>query len=583
MTKANYKSQSLFGLLFQVVKVYDGGAGTLSFSSNIKNIPDLWPFDFAGLWFYLISPRLRCFHSSCLCTSLSISLPPPLSVTAATRAALSSDNEDGASEPNTVPSFFDEEVFTRQYTILKALGQGGTAKVMLARHRLTGTTVAVKALLRQEKWCESKTSEVDIMKILSHPNIISLLQVIETEQNIYLIMEVAEGEQLFNRIQRAGCLKEDEARSIFVQLLSAIGYCHDEGVIHRDLKPDNVIVDEQGKVKIIDFGLGARFRPGQKLERLCGAFQFIPPEVFLGIPYDGPKVDIWTLGVLLYYMVTGTVPFGGATLSELREQVLKGKYDIPYRLSKELRSMISLLLTMNARQRPMVWDLRGHPWLQKGEEMFTIHSNEVTRCPDPEIVAAMQNIGFDVQDIRESLKHRKFNETMAAYNLLKCQACQDNGNNVHTKLMNPGATPFPSIENPNMFPLPPKRRASEPSLRTLVPSSGSPHLRQRMRTNVPDLLEKTPTQGRGHKRSMTAPCICLLRNTIIYVDDTSFSTSSQSERTLSSLKHSGTSTSSSLQPRGRAKCKKRIRACILRLCCCMSPHKKSPRKVYSKK
>ncbi|CAH6778102.1 Gm4922 [Phodopus roborovskii] len=454
---------------------------------------------------------------------------------------------------------------------------------MLAQHRLTGITVAVKALLKQEKWCEQKTSEVDIMKILSHPNIVSLLQVIETEQNVYLIMEVAKGEQLFNYIRKAGCLKEDEARSIFVQLLSAIGYCHDEGIVHRDLKPDNVIVDEQGKVKIIDFGLGARFRPGQKLERLCGAFQFIPPEVFLGIPYDGPKVDIWTLGVLLYYMVTGIVPFGGDTLSELREQVLKGRYDIPYQLSRELRSMISLLLTMNARQRPTVWDLIGHPWLQKGEQMFTIRFKNVISFPDPEIVAAMENIGFDAQDVRESLIHRKFNETMAAYNLLKCQACQDDGINAHLKLMNPGATPFPSIEDPDIFPLPPKRRASEPSLQILVSSSGIPHLRQRRGTNVPGLSKKIPSQSRGHKRSMTAPCIYFPRNIETDTDDTSFSTSSQSEKTLSGQEQSRTSSSSSLTPRGFERWRKRIRACILRLCCCISSHKKCPRKVYPQK
>ncbi|XP_040584178.1 sperm motility kinase Z-like isoform X2 [Mesocricetus auratus] len=496
---------------------------------------------------------------------------------------LSSDSEDELSESSTVPNLFDEEVFTRQYTILKALGQGGTARVMLAQHRLTGATVAVKALVKQEKWCESKISEVDIMKILSHPNIVSLLQVIETENNIYLIMEVAKGEQLFQRIRKGGYLKEDEARRVFVQLLSAIGYCHNEGIVHRDLKPDNVIIDEQGKATIIDFGLGARFRPGQKLERLCGAFQFIPPEVFLGIPYDGPKVDIWSLGILLYYMVTGIVPFGGATLSELREKVLKGRYDIPYQLSKELRSLISLMLKMNARQRPMVRDLMSHPWLQKGEQMFKIHPNEVTSCPDPGIVAAMQNIGFNVQDISESLKHRKFNETMAAYHLFKCQVCQDNDNNVHTKFMNPGATPFPSYENPDMPPLPLKRRASEPFLQMLVPSSGNPLLRQRRGMNVPDLPEKTPTQGRDHKRSMTAPCIYLPRNIVIIIEESSFSTSSESEKTLSGLGHSRTSTSSSLQPRGWARWKTRFRKCILRLCCCMSPHKKSPRKVHPKK
>ncbi|XP_052606579.1 sperm motility kinase Z-like [Peromyscus californicus insignis] len=512
-----------------------------------------------------------------------LSPSPPLLFDAASLPTMSSDTEEESSEPSTVPSIFGEEVFTRQYTILKALGQGGSAKVMLALHRLTGATVAVKALVKQEKWCEPPVSEVDIMRMLRHPNIVSLLQVIETEWNIYLIMEVAEGEQLFNRIQKSGCLKEDEARSILVQLFSAIGYCHDEGIAHRDLKPDNVIVDEHGKVKIIDFGLGVRFRPGQKLEKPCGAFQFIPPEVFLGFPYDGPKADVWTLGVLLYYMVTGIVPFAGDTLSELREQVLHGRYDIPYQLSKDLRSMISLLLTVNSRQRPTVRDLMGHPWLQKGEKMFTIHCNGDTSCPDLEIMAAMQNIGFDAQDIRQSLKHRKFNETMAVYYLLRYQACQDPDSNVYTKVMNPGATPFPSVEDPDMFSLPLRRRASEPSLRILVSPTENPNQSQRKEMDDPDLPEKTPNLGRSHKRSMTAPCIYLPRNIVIDVEDTSFSTSSWSEKASSGPEQSRTSTSSSLQPRGWAGWKKRIRTYILRLCCCMSSHKRCPRKVYPPK
>ena len=130
------------------------------------------------------------------------------------------------------------------------------------------------------------------MKMLRHPNIVSLLQVIETEHTIYLIMEVARGEELLKRVWDAGCLKEDEARSIFVQFLSAIGYCHGEGVVHRDLKPDSVIVDKQGKATLIDFSLDARFTPEQKLERLCGAFQFNAPVIFGGIAYDVPKVDM---------------------------------------------------------------------------------------------------------------------------------------------------------------------------------------------------------------------------------------------------------------------------------------------------
>ncbi|XP_021077544.1 sperm motility kinase Z-like [Mus pahari] len=493
---------------------------------------------------------------------------------------MSSDSEDESSEASTVFSMFEEKAFTRQYTVLKTLSQHSTTEVRLCFHRLTGATVAVKALAKRKRWWEPTVSEVEIMKLLSHPNIVSLLQVIETEQNIYLVMEVVQGKQLLNRVQEGGCLKEDEARSIFVQLLSAIGYCHGEGVVHRDLKPDNVIIDEHGNVKIIDFGLGARFMPGQKLERLCGAFQFIPPEIFLGIPYDGPKVDIWALGVLLYYMVTGFVPFVGSTLSEIRKKVLQGRYEIPYHLSKDLRSMIGLLLATTARQRPTAQDLLNHPWLQQGEKTVTFHSNRDTGFPDPDIMQAMKNIGFHVQDIRESLKHRKFDETMATYYLLRVEACQDDDSYVPTKLMNPGRSPFPSRDS-GTFSLPLRRRASEPCLKVLVSFPEQHHLRQIGGTDAPVPPKKTPTMGRG--RAMTAPCICLLRNTMMDLEDSSFCTSSQAEKASSDPEKRETSTSPPLNPRGWRKWKKRIGACFQTLCCCVLPPKRRPRTVHPQK
>ncbi|KAL1763400.1 sperm motility kinase Z-like [Sigmodon hispidus] len=481
------------------------------------------------------------------------------------------------------PSNFGEEVLTRQYTILKALGRGSTGKVMLAQHRLTGATVAVKALLKGKKCHGQTVSEVDIMRMLRHPNIVSLLQVIETEQYVYLIMEVVEGEELHSLIKKAGCLKEDEARSLFIQLLSGIGYCHEEGIVHHDLKPDNVMVDGHGKVKIIDFGLGDRFRPGQKLERRCGAFQFMPPEVLLGFPYEGPKVDMWSLGVLLYYMVTGTVPYGGIALSELKRQVLKGKYDIPYHLSKDLRSLISQLLSGNERLRPNVWDILAHPWLTDRETMFNIHSDEENsfRCIDPKIITAMKCLGFQTYHIRRSIREKNFNECMASYLLLQqCQSQSDNRRSVHTTSINPGATPFPSIEDTLRFSLPPRRRASEPNLKSHVLPNENPDLKER-EIHAPVIGKKTPTPNRGHRRSLTAPCIYLAKETLHIVEDTSSPTCSGSKKT--SPGQSRTSTSSSPQPRGWAGFKRRIGSYILRLCCCISPHRKSPRKVYPQK
>ncbi|XP_021010222.1 sperm motility kinase 3A-like [Mus caroli] len=228
------------------------------------------------------------------------------------------------------------ENFHAQYVMLETLGHGGCAKVNLARHRLTGTHVAVKMFQKRKYWCNLLMSEIQLMMMADHPNIISLLQVIETKKNLYLIMELCEGKTLYQHIRKAGYLQEDEARKLFKQLLSAMNYCHNQGIVHRDLKPDNIMVEEVGKVKIIDFGLGTHVKSGQKLNLYCGTYPFSAPEVLLKRPYDGPKIDVWTLGVVLYFMVTGKIPFNAASKQKLLKRIVARKYSFPSRLSVEL-------------------------------------------------------------------------------------------------------------------------------------------------------------------------------------------------------------------------------------------------------
>ena len=226
------------------------------------------------------------------------------------------------------PPFSEMENFHAQYEMLGTIGHGGSTKVKLARHRLTGTHVAVKMIPKREYWCKPLMSEAELLMMADHPNIISLLQVIETKKKVYLIMELCEGKSLYQHIRNAGYLQEDEARALFKQLLSAMNYCHNQGIVHRDLKPDNIMVEKDGKVKIIDFGLGTQVKPGQKLNLFCGTYPFSAPEVLLSRPYDGPKIDVWTLGVVLYFMVTGKIPFDACSIKRRVEGILAGKYSV---------------------------------------------------------------------------------------------------------------------------------------------------------------------------------------------------------------------------------------------------------------
>ncbi|KAL1779378.1 sperm motility kinase 2B-like, partial [Sigmodon hispidus] len=371
-------------------------------------------------------------------------------------------------EPSLVPNL-SYETLAAQYTILRTIGQGNCAQVKLAHHRLTGAAVAIKILLKGKQQNFPIRSEVGIMKKMNHPNIISLLQVIETEQNIFLILELADGRELWDWIQQVGYLKEGMAQKIFKQIVRAMCYCHDQGIVHRDLKPDNIMVDATGKVKIIDFGLGALVRPGRKLYRFCGALRFSAPEFFLRQPYDGTKVDTWNLGVLLYYMVTGTLPFEGATFQELGSKVLLGQYDTPSYLSQELRDIIRCLLTVNPMERPTLKDIMEHPWLKTGDEASLSYCDKINpSCLDPAIMAAMADMGFNPRDIQNSLLHRLFNEPMATYGLLQCQARKQRGFTSQTKAVQPEMTPSSTPTDPATFPSCQKSSTDVPALQVFL-------------------------------------------------------------------------------------------------------------------
>uniref|UniRef100_A0A8C1TK21 non-specific serine/threonine protein kinase n=1 Tax=Cyprinus carpio TaxID=7962 RepID=A0A8C1TK21_CYPCA len=317
---------------------------------------------------------------------------------------------------NSVASLTDEQPHVGNYRLLKTIGKGNFAKVKLARHVLTGREVSryifnvTYTLFR----------EVRIMKVLNHPNIVKLFEVIETEKTLYLIMEYASGGEVFDYLVAHGRMKEKEARAKFRQIVSAVQYCHQKRIVHRDLKAENLLLDADMNIKIADFGFSNEFTIGSKLDTFCGSPPYAAPELFQGKKYDGPEVDVWSLGVILYTLVSGSLPFDGQNLKELRERVLRGKYRIPFYMSTDCENLLKKLLVLNPGKRGSLEQIMKDRWMNVGhdEEELKPYTEPEPDFSDTKRIELMITMGFPKDEVTEALLGQKYDEVMATYLLL---------------------------------------------------------------------------------------------------------------------------------------------------------------------
>ncbi|XP_061037301.1 MAP/microtubule affinity-regulating kinase 3 isoform X2 [Eubalaena glacialis] len=267
----------------------------------------------------------------------------------------------GARCRNSVASCADEQPHIGNYRLLKTIGKGNFAKVKLARHILTGREVAIKIIDK------TQLNPTSLQKIVS-----------------------------------------------------AVQYCHQKRIVHRDLKAENLLLDADMNIKIADFGFSNEFTVGSKLDTFCGSPPYAAPELFQGKKYDGPEVDVWSLGVILYTLVSGSLPFDGQNLKELRERVLRGKYRIPFYMSTDCENLLKRFLVLNPIKRGTLEQIMKDRWINAGHE-----EDELKPFVEPELdisdqkrIDIMVGMGYSQDEIQESLSKMKYDEITATYLLL---------------------------------------------------------------------------------------------------------------------------------------------------------------------
>ncbi|PWA49777.1 protein kinase, ATP binding site [Artemisia annua] len=263
-------------------------------------------------------------------------------------------------------------VLMHRYELGKLLGHGNFAKVYRGRNLETGMSVAIKVIDKKKIMKVGMMNhikrEISVMRLIKHPNVVQLHEVMASKTKIYFVLEYAKGGELFDKVAK-GKLKEEVVKKYFKQLISAISFCHSRGVYHRDLKPENLLLDDEGNLKVSDFGLSALAETKRQdglLHTSCGTPAYVAPEVIDQQGYDGEKADIWSCGVVLFVLLAGFLPFHDSNLMEMYRKIARAEFKFPKSFPIEAKSLVAKILDPNPITRISVASILEHSWFKTG-------------------------------------------------------------------------------------------------------------------------------------------------------------------------------------------------------------------------
>ncbi|KAL4005047.1 hypothetical protein ACER0C_004760 [Sarotherodon galilaeus] len=324
------------------------------------------------------------------------------------------DSSDVGPEDEETDNLTPLEKLTRDiigfYKVRGEIGYGTFSRVKLAFHALTRDKVALKILDRTRLDAEAQrllSREISSMEALHHPNVIRLY-------------EYAGGGDLHSRICSEGKLSDSASKITFAQILSAIKYMHSINIIHRDLKAENVLFTIDGCVKVADFGFSTQVsNRNNALDTFCGSPPYAAPELFRDESYLGPPVDVWAMGVLLFFMVTGTMPFRAETMGKLRRCVIEGNYTIPPWVPGPCQRLIKGILKLVPSERYAIDQMLGCDWLLPVEFPWSFLPSDSMTTLQSLMVSENASLEEEVEEVRSSLEKLGFTGEHLQNNQLK--------------------------------------------------------------------------------------------------------------------------------------------------------------------